>query len=339
MTKSDRLQKALRDATQDLYDIEPWRGLLRFSGLGVCVVALVWLAWRRDSLAELLSWTVLAGIVYTFWLICSHDAAHRTLTGWRGFDEISVRLMSWPVMWPVGVYSELHRLHHSWNGRDLRDPERVQWTREEYDRASPWLRWYVRHQWLIDVLLLGGIGIILKTLIRGVQLRSVSPRLTRQLLLDIGGMVAVQGSLLTWVVLTHQSVWHYGLFWLVLERTIGVMMQTRDHLEHYGLWRCGESHLVNQLYGSRNLSVLPGFGWLLGGLQYHAVHHGFPGIPCYRLETAFQRVQAVLVEQGCEPMAVGDGYVREIWRLGLHPAVIDSGGETVRSIPVVSGVV
>ena len=37
------------------------------------------------------SWTILAGILYTFWLICTHDATHHTLTGWAGFDEISSR--------------------------------------------------------------------------------------------------------------------------------------------------------------------------------------------------------------------------------------------------------
>ncbi len=48
---------------------------------------------------------------------------------------------------------------------DLRqvDPERVQWTDAEYQRANPFLRWYVRHQWGVDVFGLGGIGLIVKT--------------------------------------------------------------------------------------------------------------------------------------------------------------------------------
>jgi len=327
----DRLLKDLRTATQDLYQMNPWLGLLRFGVLGVSCLAFVGLAWSRESLVVSLAWTFPAGLIYAFWLICSHDAVHHTLTGWVWFDELSARPISWLMLWPVGIYSELHRLHHSWNGRDLRDPERVQWTLEEYRQASLWQQWYVRYQWFVDLLLLGGIGLILKTWVRGFQLRSVYPRLTRQMFLDSCGMVLMQGSLVATILLTHQSLLHYILFWLVLERTIGVVMQTRDYLEHYGLWRNGNCHQVNQLYTSRNLRVPPGCGWLVGGLHYHAVHHAFPGIPYNQLATAFQRVQAVLVAHNCEAMVVGDGYVREALKLAQHPALIDRNRDSTMS--------
>jgi hypothetical protein len=41
-------------------------------------------------------------------------------------STVMPRLLSWPMLSPYGLYAELHRLHHGWNGIDLRDPERVQ---------------------------------------------------------------------------------------------------------------------------------------------------------------------------------------------------------------------
>jgi fatty acid desaturase len=134
------LTRDLVVTTKDLYPVSPWPGLLRFLVLGASFLALVSLAWMAETTLGFVSWTILAGILYTFWLICTHDATHYTLTGWAWFDETTSRLISWPMLWPFGIYSELHRLHHSWNGRDLRDPERVQWTQQEYQRASPLVR-------------------------------------------------------------------------------------------------------------------------------------------------------------------------------------------------------
>jgi fatty acid desaturase len=131
------------------------------------------------------SWTVLAGILYSFWLICTHDAAHHTLTSWVWFDEAIARLISWPMLWPFGVYSELHRLHHSWNSRDLRDPERVQWTVLEYRQATPLLRWYIHHQWWIDIFGSGRYGDNCQNRLAGAKASELPPpELRRQLLLD-----------------------------------------------------------------------------------------------------------------------------------------------------------
>jgi fatty acid desaturase len=323
---SKPLMRDLVAATKDLHSVAPWPGLLRFLILGASFLALVRLAWMAETTLGFVSWTILAGILYTFWLICTHDATHHTLTGWTWFDEISARLISWPMLWPFGIYSELHRLHHSWNGRDLRDPERVQWTEAEYRQATPPLRWYVQHQWPVDIFLLGGFGMIAKTFWHGFILRNSAPRLGWQIPLDGVGMLLVQGSLITLTLATRHGLGQYLLFWVVLERTIGIGIQTRDHLEHYGLWQSRENHLLTQLYACRNLKVLPGTGWLVGGLQLHAVHHAFPGIPCYRLPEAFQRMQVVLSQHRKPTMMVDEGYLQTSLRLGQHPSLINPVG-------------
>ena len=298
----------LQAAVADLQSVNVWSGLGRFVLLGVLVLGVIALAWTADTELSFWGWTAIAGVFYAFWLICTHDATHHTLLGWPRIEETLARLISWPMLWPVGTYSELHRLHHGWNGIDLRDPERIQWTEAEYQQASPLVRWYMGHQWLADVLLLGGLGIAIKTLVDGRRLQDVLPRLRLQLWTDLVGMGLVQAGLITIVVLSEASVLRYLLFWLCLERVIGVIAQTRAHLEHYGLWRQVGGHQLTQLYASRNLQASRWFSWLVGGLNYHGIHHGFPGIPFDQLPEAYGRIEVILADHGMPPLVMETGY-------------------------------
>ncbi|MFM6128084.1 MAG: fatty acid desaturase family protein [Sphaerospermopsis kisseleviana] len=316
------INQALRSSVADLGQVNPWLGLCRFSVLGALFLSLITLAWRLESLIWFSLVTAIAGIVYAFWLICTHDSTHNTLTGWGWFEAICPRLISWPMLWPYGTYAELHLLHHGWNGVDLRDPERVEWTLEEYQQAGPFLRWYVRHQWLIDLFILGGLGLIVKTLRQGIRQNSLRTGLRGQIAGDLGGMMLIQGLFGT-IALSQGLLGRYLLFWLLLERMIGIIVQMRDHLEHYGRWGQGEGHLLTQLYASRNLPVNRLTNWLMGGLPYHSVHHGFPQLPFNQLPEAFGRIQAVLQAYNLPPMELGQGYLRETLVLSQHPTVWD----------------
>lgn len=322
--------RTLQASVADLQDINFWQGFRRFTLLGSIVLGCLTVAWMTHSAAIFWSSTVVAGIFYAFWLICTHDAIHHTLFGWPALEHTLARLISWPMLWPVGVYSELHRLHHGWNGLDLRDPERVQWSEQEYEQASPLTKWYVRHQWVIDIFILGGLGIIAKTLLDGRRLQSLLPRLKFQLLADLLGMTAVQACLITVVVLTHTSLFRYLLFWLCLERVIGAIGQARAHLEHYGLWHQVGGHQLTQLYSSRNLQASSQFSWLVGGLNYHAVHHAFPGIPFDRLPEAHSRIQAVLNDHGMPAMEMEKGYPDAVRRL-INQMILIPGIELEKS--------
>ena len=316
------LGKDLRKATADLQSVNPGVGLFRCLGLGVAVLSSMGLAWSVGSEGGFWFWTAISGAFYTFWIICTHDAVHHTLVGWAWLDEVLARAIAWPMLMPIGSYSELHKLHHGWNGIDLRDPERVQWTVEEYERAPPLLQWYVRHQWKCDILLLGGLGLIVKTFANGFRCQSLLPRLRWQLILDAGGMLLLHVSLIALVVLAQRGVLRYALFWLVLERMIGTVMQARDHLEHYGLWGKAKGYQLTQLYSCRNLRANRLIGWLMGGLNYHAVHHAFPGIPFNRLPKAHRRIQKVLRNYGLPLMKVNGGYLEESLRMGRRMMLI-----------------
>ncbi len=314
----------LQNAVADLKSVNFWAGFGRFTALGFVMIGFVALAWAAPNEISFWGWTIASGVVYAFWLICTHDATHHTLLGWPVVEEALARIISWPILWPLGVYSELHRLHHGWNGVDLRDPERVQWTEAEYQQASPLMRWYVRHQWMVDIFILGGLGLIVKTFMDGRRFQDLLPRLRLQIWADLLGMGIVHGCLIAVVILSHASIWRYLLFWLCVERTVGVIIQTRAHLEHYGLWRQVGGHQLTQLYSSRNLHASRWFSWLVGGLNYHAVHHGFPGIPFDQLPEAYGRIQTILDEHGMPAMETELGYPSAIKRLINRMTLIPS---------------
>jgi fatty acid desaturase len=317
----DNLTTELQTAIANLRHINPWVGLFRFGMIGAVFFSLVTLAWSINTLPTFAMITAIAGVFYAFWIICTHDTVHQTLTGWPWFEIISPRLITWPMLWPYGTYATLHRLHHGWNGIDLSDPERVQWTAEEYQMAPPLLRWYVSHQLFFNVFAFSGIGLILKTLVNAWKLRNILPQLQLQFCVDLIGILAIQTGLLTFF--SYQGeVLRYLLFWLILERTAGVIIQTRDHLEHYGMWGQTSGYQLTQLYSCRNLKTSPLVGWLMGGLDYHAVHHAFPDIPFNRLPEAFQRIQTVLQHHGLPLMLQGEGYLHEAFQLEQHPSVI-----------------
>jgi fatty acid desaturase len=321
ITASDKLTTELQTAIADLRQVDPRVGLFRFVTIGAIVLSLAALAWSTTDLLAFAVITAVAGIFYAFWMFCSHDMVHRTLTGWLWFETILPRLTTWPMFWPYGTYALLHRLHHGWNGIDLRDPERVQWTAAEYQQANSLLRWYVRHQCLVDIFGLGGIGLIIKTFSNGWKLRTIMPQLRSQFWIDLTGILVLQGGLLTFFSLRGE-VSRYLLFWLILERTVGIIVQVRDRLEHYGMWGQTGGYQLTQLYSCRNLNTDPLVGWLMGGLNYHAVHHAFPDIPFNRLPAAFDRIQAVLQRHNLPLMVQGKGYLHETLELVQQPSTI-----------------
>lgn len=314
----------LRSAVAEFKEINPWAGFFRFLTLGGLTIGLTLLTWHSQHIGLFVLGAIATSIPYTFWLICNHDALHRTLTGWAWFDTLMPRLIAWPMLIPASTYCQLHRLHHGQNGLDLRDPERVQWTALEYRSAPAWQRWYVRHQWLIDIFGLGSLGLIVKILWHGFRQRASSPQLSQQLVLDVVGMVGMQAIIISCLSLQAMSLWRYVIFLLILERGTGIIMQARDHLEHFGRWQQAGNYQLTQLYACRNIKTFPWVNWLMGGLPYHSVHHAFPHIPGNKLPKAFEKIQRVLQQHQLPPMALEEGYVAATLRLMGPLSLIDS---------------
>ena len=187
-----RISQDLQQAITDLPEVNPWVGLWRFTCLGgLCLMGIL-MAWSSSSLTIFCLGAIISGIFYGFWLICTHDMAHGTLTGWTWFESTMSRAIAWPLLWPYGVYAQLHHWHHAWNGLNLHDPERIQWTRTEYEQAHIIRKFYARYQWYIDTWIFGGIGLIAKMWIRAGKSRHFVPRIRQEIILDLGGMFILQ---------------------------------------------------------------------------------------------------------------------------------------------------
>lgn len=312
------LQKALAD----LHTMRPGPGLLRVF-LGVAAyLTLVWFSITSGSPAAFLAWGVAASIVGASLIITTHDGIHHTLTGWAWFDEAAPRLMSMTIFWPHGVYSEIHKLHHKMNGVDPLDPERTQWTDAEYAAAGPIGRFRARHQFALAVFVYGGIGMIVNLVRHAIFFAPKSKGIRRQLLLD--GLLILAFNAILFSILFHYGLAvEYLLYWLVLERVGGGLMQFRAHILHYGLWGKEANFFETQIFNSRNIRTNPFTSWYYVHLNFHSVHHAFPNIPFYNLEEAHKRMKALYAAaQGRKAMAEEEGYLKTAWKLmkGLHLA-------------------
>ena len=321
--KSQFLFQDLRKALAPLEIVNPLQGLGRISIIGTICLLMTYQAWLSASNLVIFSiFSIFAAIFYAFLLVCTHDAIHHTLTGWIWFDEIIARIIAYPILWAVGSYSELHDLHHGWNGINLQDPERVQLTKSESENLSWRKQWYFENQWLIDIFICGSLGLIIKAFQKAWQHQSDRPGLRQQLLIDSTGMVLVHIMLLTWVI-NHHLLWYYALFWLIVERIVGMILQTRDHIEHYGKWQTVGGQQLTQLYATRNLRVHSMVSWLMGGLNYHGVHHAFPRIPFNHLAEAYKIIEDYLQKYDLPPMDIEDGYIKTALKLSKKPTLIN----------------
>jgi fatty acid desaturase len=312
--------KLWQKAVLDLQATKPGPGLVKAATLTALVAPCAYGAVSAESGWAFFAWAALAGYFLVAMLITTHDAIHHTFTGWRWFDEIFPRLVSWPVIWVHGTYAEVHKLHHKMNGDEYADPERVQWTVEEYERAGPLGKFYVRHQWVLDILVFGGLGLIYKTASHAYRLRAKSKGIRRQLALDLVGIVGSNAVIYT-VAASHGAAVRWFLFWVIAERMGGAVLQWRAHVEHYGLWGKGRHYFETQAYACRNVTTSRFVSWYMNGLNFHSAHHMFPRIPFYHLREAHRRLGDLARDHGAG-LVQDLGYMAVTRRLVGAPALI-----------------
>jgi fatty acid desaturase len=256
--------------------------------------------WQLQAWPLRLAAALLLALAETLLLIATHEACHGILLGRQRLELALAALISWPMAWPLFTYRLLHLLHHRWNGRDKRDPERI-----HHQQPGCW--W-----WLV---LAGGAGLILRTLQEALRLQGQHPALRRALVLDGLGIVLVQ-ALIVVLVIKYGNVMVYALSWLFVERVAGGLLQLRGAIEHWQLWQPQPHPLLSQLYGSRTVAVPNWLNGWLGGLPHHSAHHAFPGLATARLPQATARLQAVLRAHGYPPLPCCQGYGEALKQLG-----------------------
>ena len=289
---------------------------LRLVLLTAVLFSAAWLYWLLPLGWAAISAVLLAGVAYALVLIATHEMVHGTLLCWPRLEQPLACLLSWPMAGPVLTYSRLHRLHHRWNGSDARDPERTTPLPQELEAAGRWRRLLQRHPLPVRLLLLGGVGLIADTARKGRRLQAVDRALTRACTVDGAGVAVLHSALLV-LAISQGVLVRYLLFWLLLERVIGTIVQFRGLVEHHGLWQAQGCHLLTQLYASRSITASRFLNALMGGLPHHSVHHAFPWIPAARLPLASQRIAAVLERHGATALPQLSSYgqaLTMLWR-------------------------
>lgn len=322
----------LSKAVADLQTMRAAPGLVRFFSSTLLLLISLALSYRfNTNEAGYYIFAAIAGVFFAASAVTTHDAIHHTLTGIGWFDEISARIVTWPVLWPHGVYSELHKLHHKMNGVDSRDPERVTFTEAEYNSANFLVRFYIRHQLLLAVFVGGGIGMILGHLRRAVDFTSQSKGLRRQIAFDLIGIILVNGALYSFAAY-HGQLGKALLLYFIVERIGGGLLQFRAHIEHYGLAGKRSNYFTTQLYACRNIQTNRAMSWLMNGLNFHSVHHAFPKVPFYHLEEATERINKLIEANNAESLPQANGYIRTF--VGLSKSVRFVQLESIREAPL-----
>ena len=317
--------RQLQLSIRDLEKVDPWKGFWKFLTLILFFCASSAGAISTDSTLVFLILGITGGIIGAALLILTHDSIHDTLTGWTWFDEHIPRISN-GILWFHGLYKEIHKIHHKMNGDDIEDPERVQWTIQEYQQASPFVRFYVRHQWFFDIFIFAGLGLIYKTVSHASRYYPKSKAVRREFALDLLGIMGSH-AVIYGTALAHGVAMKYFVYWIILERVAGGILQCRAHIEHYGLWGKGRHFFETQILNCRNIRTNFLAQWHFNYLNYHSVHHAFPRIPFYNLREAHLRVTQILrdVDQNY-PLPEAEGYFKTSFEIASRPTLI--GDET-----------
>lgn len=329
--------KDLASAVSGYESTEPLAGFIKMFTHMLLFVPLFIVAWLNFD-NPIIFWTSILGcsLVYASMMITTHDAIHDTFTGTAVVDYVYPRLISYPMFWFHGIYSEVHKLHHKMNGTDLRDPERVQFTVEEFEEAGTLGKFFIRHQWPLNILVFGGVGLIIKTLIYGAKFFKKSKAMRKAFYYDFAGIIGFNVAIYSFMASKGLAL-QYFYSWVVFQYVTGAVLQFRAHIEHYGLWGKGEHFYDSQVHNCRNIKTSKFIDWYFNGLCHHTIHHAFPRVPFYKLKEAQDAMSKVYTDNGCPPIAYSDGYINTAKELFEKPRLIKASpkGGLDGTIPLV----
>ncbi len=102
---ADKLTTELQTEIADLRQVDPRIGLFRFATIGAIVLSLTALAWSASDIRAFVGITAITGIFYAFWMLCSHDMVHQTLTGWSCVPRYSIRSIACSIRADSGGFT------------------------------------------------------------------------------------------------------------------------------------------------------------------------------------------------------------------------------------------
>ena len=205
--------------------------------------------------------------------VMAHDGAHSLLLRNRRWNDLLAQfVLAWPLLMAFGAYRKVHVRHH----RHLNTSEDPDWARNRPDRlATHPGRW----EFLRILLGLSGDQRALLDVMRARQ--ADEPSAPLEWMRWPWTLALVLGFVLAGRLDALLLYWFVPLFTWFL-----VTMRLKGTAEHFAVETGPRGH------GSRTVIASLPERWLVAprNVAYHAEHHLYPGVPCYRLPALHRRL-------------------------------------------------
>jgi fatty acid desaturase len=236
----------------------------------MCIAAVLLVVAHHPTWPYLLAGFLLVGVEQHALGLWMHEGIHWLIASNKALnDTLMTVFLSGPLMVPRTAFRLKHFAHHKHLGT-AQDTKPVIFTRVDGRRF-----WYF--------LMKNCLGLQLFS-IAGSYLSGHSPAEdaveipARRWMLDIAGIVAMQGVLLLVVSRIAPWTWYLWLWvlpWLTINRFVAGL---RSVIEHQPL--APERHPFTR---TLQPTLLDRFLFCRAGFQYHWTHHRYPSVPCFNL--------------------------------------------------------
>ncbi len=317
-------------ATPDLLPQATLRELMQRRPLRATVaIAGEWLGLGLAvALYEVVSWPGLYPLLVAWigarmlglWVL-AHDGLHHLLFRNRRLNDAVTRtLLAWPLFVSLSEFRRVHLEHH----RHLKTPRDPETALAEFpDFRFPHSRAHLLGILLMDLSGINFVRFFVKKRYRALRHLAGSPSHGRRGWPRPGKLAYYGGAL---GLVAAWGLWReLALFWLVPYATwYTLVLRLRLMAEHLHLPE--SDHLQTR-------TILPcaleRWFFVPHHVSYHAEHHLYPGVPCYRLP----RLHGLLRQHGefAERAPLRRGYLRTLGEFARAEVAADSPSEPSRS--------
>jgi fatty acid desaturase len=305
------LRRGLLDEAElrEAQRLQPWRAAVHVALLWLQIV-LAWAVVARYTTW----WTVLLavpfiGTRYYALFIIGHDGLHRRLCHSVALNDLWNDLL---LLGPIGAVTRLNRHNHIEHHRRAATPADP--DRYKYLRAN-------RAGGLNFALSLTGLLFVWRAVgnVFGVTAARTPDARGGYRLRDVAILAGWQLALLAGLSAAIGWWAYFVLWWMPVYGFTFAADITRVYCEHATLGSEADADRSMRLVSFRSNWLERQF-FAPMGMNHHAAHHLWPGIPCYRLRQTEARLAGRALAQAIEWRGSYVAFLLAAWRASLHDA-------------------
>jgi fatty acid desaturase len=229
-----------------------------------------------------------------------HEGIHTGICAHRNLNRLVRFLAAAPVLVSATAYAVVHRQHHLYN-RTHADPDEITAT-----VRSPRLLSLALCAWL-------SVGMLYYVLFRlpNQALRRARPLERRHIITEYGAIMCGAALVVTLCIQTGYAA-ELCNFWLIPSGVTSVLANVRGCAEHM------MTQPGNPVTQTRTVTCSRLASFLNLNLNYHLVHHLFPGIPWHNLPAAHDLLARHGAIQGANTYSSYARFLLDTARVGAH---------------------